>query len=60
MIGNRVRVRFIDSDDPIDGELRKQSPEGVWLYYGWAENAALHFFPQNRIKEIEDRGPIYR
>lgn len=59
MLGNRVHVCFTDGS-VIDGELRRQSIEGIWLYYGWAEKAAVHFYPQQRIKEITDLGPIYR
>ena len=59
MLGHRVRVYFTDGTT-IDGELRKQSAEGVWLYHGWAEQAAVHFYPQHRLKEIADLGPVYR
>ena len=59
MLGHRVRVYFMDGGT-VDGELRRQSTEGVWLYHGWAENAAVHFYPQHRVKEIADLGPVYR
>jgi hypothetical protein len=60
MLGNNVDVRLCNPDQTISGELRKQTIEGIWLYYGWAEQAAVHFFPQHRIVEITDRGRRYR
>ena len=60
MIGNRIEVKLHDPDATVSGELRKQSVEGVWVYRGWAEQAALHFYPQHRIVEIVDNGPVYR
>ncbi len=60
MLGNRVRLYLNSPEQSVDGELRKQSVEGVWLYHGWAEQAAVHFYPQHRIKEIADLGPVYR
>jgi hypothetical protein len=60
MIGNRVEVYLINPPETIAGELRKQSIEGVWIYYGWAEQATTHFYPQYRIKEIVDRGYVHR
>lgn len=60
MLGHRVRVYLNDPDISVDGELRRQTAEGVWLYYGWAEKAALHFYPQHRIQEIADLGEIHR
>lgn len=61
MLGNNVRVYFIDEQGGyVDGELRKQSVEGVWIWTGFSEQAAVHFYPQHRIKEIEDRGRVYR
>ena len=60
MLGNRVRVILSNPDQEIAGELRRQSVEGVWLYHGWAENAAVHFYPQHRIKEMADLGAVYR
>ncbi len=56
MLGNFVRVYLSNPTQSVDGELRKQSTEGVWLYHGWAEQAALHFYPQHRILEIADLG----
>ncbi|MDE2232539.1 MAG: hypothetical protein KGJ90_00205 [Patescibacteria group bacterium] len=46
--------------ETVDGELRQQSTEGVWLFHGLAEKAAVHFYPQHRIREIADLGPVYR
>jgi len=60
MLGNNVEVRLCDPPETIAGELRKQSVEGVWVYYGWAEQAALHFYPQHRVVELIDRGRISR
>ncbi len=60
MLGHNVRAFLCDPEEIVDGELRQQSVEGVWLYYGWAELAAVHFFPQRRIREIVDRGAQYR
>ena len=60
MIGNRVIVHLQNPPQQISGELRKQTIEGVWIYHGWAEKAAQHFYPAHRILEIEDNGPIYR
>lgn len=60
MIGNRVEVTLTNPKDSITGELRKQNQEGIWLYYGWADHAAVHFFPTHRIVEILDLGPVYR
>ena len=60
MLGNNVDVKLINPEETISGELRKQTGEGVWIYFGWAERAALHFYPQHRIIEIIDRGRTYR
>lgn len=59
MLGHRVRVYFMDGET-VDGELRQQNESGVWLYHGFVEHAAVHFYPQHRIKEIADLGPMYR
>lgn len=59
MLGHRVRAYFMDGET-VDGELRQQSTEGVWLFHGLAEKAAVHFYPQHRIREIADLGPVYR
>lgn len=60
MLGHNVDVILSNPDQTVSGELRRQTAEGVWLYYGWAEKAAVHFFPQHRIVEIVDRGRTYR
>ena len=60
MLGHNVDVILSNPDQTVSGELRQQTAEGVWLYYGWAEKAAVHFFPQHRIVEIVDRGRNYR
>lgn len=60
MLGNRVRVYLSNPDEDVSGELRRQSVEGVWIYAGWAEKAAVRFYPAHRLKEIEDLGPVYR
>lgn len=60
MLGNNVDIKLRDPDATVSGELRRQTAEGVWLYYGWAEQAAVHFFPQHRIIEMIDRGRTYR
>lgn len=65
MLGHRVRIYFMDGET-VNGELRLQSAEGVWLYHGCAEQhgcaqqAAVHFYPSHRIKEIADLGEVYR
>lgn len=60
MLGNNVQVRLRDPEELVSGELRRQTAEGVWLYFGWAEKATLHFYPQHRVLEIIDRGRTYR
>ncbi len=60
MLGNNVDVKLRTPDEIVSGELRRQSLEGVWIYYGWAEKAAVHFYPQHRILEIIDKGRTYR
>lgn len=60
MLGNNVELRLTAPEQTISGELRRQSGEGVWIYTGWAEQAAVHFYPQHRIVEIVDRGRTYR
>lgn len=60
MLGNRVRVYLSAPNAEVSGELRKQSTEGVWIYHGFAEQARVHFYPQHRVTEIEDLGPVYR
>lgn len=60
MLGNNVDVKLCNPDENISGELRKQNVEGVWVYFRWAERAALHFYPQHRIVEIVDCGRTYR
>jgi hypothetical protein len=56
MLGNNVVATLRDPDQTIRGELRRQTIEGVWIYCGWAEQAAIRFYPQHRIVEIEDLG----
>jgi hypothetical protein len=56
MIGNQVEVTLSNPEASVTGELRKQTVEGVWIYGGWAEQAAVTFYPQHRIVEIVDRG----
>ena len=60
MVGNRVRVLMHSPDEVVNGELRRQNAEGVWVYHGWAEKAAVHFYPIHRILEIEDCGYVHR
>lgn len=60
MLGHNVDVTLREPDETVSGELRRQTVEGVWIYFGWAEQAALHFYPQHRIIEIIDRGRTYR
>lgn len=60
MIGHNVTLKLTAPDEKVAGELRRQSVEGVWVYHGWAENAKVRFYPQHRIVEIQDEGPIYR
>lgn len=60
MIGNRVEMKLCDPPQTVSGELRKHGIEGAWVYHGWAEKAALHFYPQHRIIEIKDHGPVRR
>ena len=60
MLGNNVDVTLREPNETVSGELRRQTVEGVWVYFGWAEKAALHFYPQHRIIEIIDRGRTYR
>lgn len=60
MIGNRVALILIEPAEGIIGELRKQNVEGVWVYHGWAEQAAVRFYPMRRVVEIRDEGPVYR
>lgn len=60
LLGHDVDVILREPDQTISGELRRQTAEGVWVYYGWAAKAAVHFFPVHRIVELIDRGPIYR
>lgn len=56
MLGHDVDVTLCNPDKVVSGELRKQIVEGIWLYFGWAEQVAVHFYPQHRIVEIVDRG----
>lgn len=60
MIGNRVEAILRDPEKTISGELRKQTVEGVWIYHGWAEQAAVRFYPHHRIVEIIDKGYVHR
>lgn len=60
MIGNRVYVVLREPDETIAGELRKQNGEGVWIYSGWAEKAAVRFYPTHRVVQMDDAGPVYR
>jgi hypothetical protein len=57
MIGNNVDIILSSPDQHVFGELRKQTPEGIWVWYGAGDYAALHFYPQHRIVQIIDRGP---
>lgn len=56
LLGHRVRVYLRDPDKSVDGDLRRQTVEGVWLYHRFQEQAAVHFYPQHRITEIADLG----
>ena len=56
MLGDQVSLFLVQPDETINGELRQQTAEGVWVYFGWAEKAALHFYPQHRIREIVSHG----
>lgn len=60
MLGNRVELSLCNPLEEVYGELRKQGSEGVWIYHGFSEQAAVHFYPQHRIVSIKDRGPVYR
>lgn len=60
MLGNRVEAILRDPDATISGELRRQSTEGVWIYHGYAEFAAVHFYPAHRVIEIIDKGYVHR
>jgi hypothetical protein len=60
MLGNRVTVFLTDPKEEINGELRKQNSDGVYIYWGWGEKARAHFYPTHRIVEIEDLGYIHR
>lgn len=60
MIGNRVTVQLTEPDQVVRGELRKQNVEGVWIYGGLYDSAALTFYPMRRILEVRDDGPVYR
>lgn len=60
MLGRRVTVILTAPEERVSGELRQQAVEGVWIFWGWAEKAALHFYPTHRVLEIKDDGPLYR
>jgi hypothetical protein len=60
MLGNDVTVKLRDPDEIKNGELRRQTIEGVWIYGAWAEQAAVSFYPQHRIVEIVDNGRRWR
>jgi hypothetical protein len=60
MLGHNIELHLCNPEQVISGELRKQMLEGVWVYWGWAEKAALHFYPQHRIVSIIDCGRTYR
>lgn len=60
MLGHRVELKLINPSETIDGELRKQLAEGVYIYTGWAENAGLRFYPMHRIWEMRDLGEVPR
>lgn len=60
MIGNRVYAVLCAPDETISGELRQQNSEGIWIYGGWAEKAAVRFYPMHRVVQIDDAGPVYR
>lgn len=60
MLGHNVEVKLCAPAQTVSGELRKQTPEGIWLYGGWAEQATTTFYPQHRIVEMHDRGRTYR
>jgi len=60
MLGNNVTVKLTAPDQEVSGELRKQTAEGIWIYGGWAEKAAVTFYPAHRVLEIRDAGRTYR
>ena len=60
MIGHNVRVRLCLPEETVQGELRKETPEGVWIYHGFMEQAKLRFYPMHRIMQIEDNGYVSR
>ena len=39
MIGHNVRVRLCLPEETVQGELRKETPEGFWIYHGFMEQA---------------------
>ena len=53
-------MRLSAPDETVQGELRQQNVEGVWIYHGFQEQAKLRFYPQHRIVQIEDNGYAYR
>ncbi len=60
MIGNRVTVHLREPEETIAGELRKQNHSGLWVYHGWAEQAAVRFYPMYRVTRMEDNGYVHR
>lgn len=60
MIGNRVRVRLYNPDEEFCGELRQQNSEGIWVYHGWENEAAVRFYPMHRVVQVEDAGYVHR
>jgi hypothetical protein len=58
MLGHNVTVKLTAPNESIYGELRRQTPEGIWLYTGDWQNVKLIFYPQHRILQITDNGKV--
>lgn len=60
MLGHNVRVYLQSPDEQVQGELRQQNAEGVWIYHGFMEQAKLRFYPAHRVSSMEDNGYVHR
>lgn len=60
MLGNRVEVELHTPNAFVHGELRNQTDQGVWIFSGYGDQAALRFYPMYRIILITDQGPVTR
>lgn len=61
LLGCNMRVLLSGPDEEVRGVLHELDGLGAAVYVGTTvQNAAMHFYPTHRIKEIVDAGRVSR